>query len=359
MDEELLKRLAPLRARIDEIDQQVLALLSERARVATEVGEVKKHVDGPIWRPEREAQVIRSLQEASQGPLPAASIAAIWVEIMSACRALERRFVVAYLGPEGTFSEQAALAHFGQAIETQPCRTIDDVFRAVETQRADFGVVPVENSTEGSVTRTADLLLSTNARVSGERSLPIRHMLLNASGERGAIRKVCGHPQSLAQCQQWLAQNLPGVELESVNSNAEAARLASTDTALAAIASERAAQVWGLQIAQANIQDDPQNRTRFLVIGHLETWPSGRDKTSVVLAVPNRPGAVYRMLAPLAEHGVSMSRFESRPARTGQWEYYFYVDMEGHAGEAHVARALDALREYCAYYKLLGSYPVA
>ncbi len=358
MDEALLKQLAPLRARIDQIDREILTLLNERARTAQQVGDVKKHVDGPIWRPEREAQVIRALQDGNDGPLPEASVAAIWTQIMSACRALERRFAIAYLGPQGTFSEQAAREHFGAAIDAQPCASIDEVFRAVEAGRADFGVVPVENSTEGSVTRTLDLFLSSPVLISGERALPVRHNLMTRSGSLVGVTRVCAHPQALAQCQGWLSQHQPDLVREPVASNAEAARLASQDDSVAAIAGELAASAWGLQIVSRSIQDDSHNRTRFFVIGHLETWPSGRDKTSLILAVPNRPGAVFHMLAPLAENGVSMTRFESRPARTGQWEYYFYVDIEGHAQDPVVVRALEELKRQCAFFKVLGSYPL-
>ncbi|GAA4331546.1 prephenate dehydratase [Pigmentiphaga soli] len=357
MDDALMKKLVPLRERIDELDARILELLTERARTALQVGEAKQHVQGPVFRPEREAQVIRRLQQLNGGPLPASSVAAIWAEIMSACRALEQPARVAYLGPEGTYSEQAALEHFGHAIEPQPCASFDDVVRAVETGRADFGMVAVENSNEGAVNRTLDLLLTASVKVLGERSIDIRHCLMTRSGTLEGVTRVLAHPQALAQCRGWLTANHPGLACEPAASNAEAARLAAQDPSLAAIAGEQAARHWKLGIVAAGIQDDPHNRTRFLAIGQTDPGRSGRDKTSLILAVPNRAGAVYRMLAPLAENNVSMTRLESRPARTGEWEYYFYVDVEGHREDPNVAAALAALQQQAAFFKVLGSYP--
>jgi chorismate mutase/prephenate dehydratase len=359
MDDLLAQKLAPLRARIDEIDAEVFALLTERARTALAVGEVKQHVSGPVLRPEREAQVIRRLQDMNAGPLPASAIAAIWGEIMSACRALEEPAKVAYLGPQGTYSEVAALAHFGHAIETVPCVNFDEVFRAVEAGRADFGMVALENSNEGAVNRVLDLLLTSSAKVLGERSVPVHHCLMTRSGTLDGVQRVRAHPQALAQCQAWLSEHRPDLIRESASSNAEAARMAAEDPTVAAIASEQAAGLWNLRIVAPHIQDDPHNRTRFLAIGHIDTAPSGKDKTSLILAVPNEAGAVYEMLKPLADNGVSMTRFESRPARTGQWEYYFYVDIEGHQQDPRVATALAVLKSRAAFFKVLGSYPVA
>ncbi len=359
MDENLLNQLKPLRERIDAIDGEILGLLNERARTAQRVGEIKHHVDGPVLRPEREAQVIRRLQKENPGPMPALAVSAIWTEIMSGCRGLEKQGSVAYLGPEGTFSEQAAFAHFGQSVQGVPCASIDEVFRAVEAGRADFGMVPAENSTEGAVNRTLDLMLTTSVNIIGERALRIRHHLLTRDGTVGAATRVRAHPQALAQCQNWLTQNYPQLAREAVSSNAEGARQASQDPDIAAIAGEQAALSWELQAVASDIQDDPHNRTRFYAIGRLETWPSGRDKTSLILAVPNRAGAVYEMLKPLAENGVSMTRFESRPARTAEWEYFFYVDIEGHRQSPEVEAALATLKAQTAFFKVLGSYPAA
>ncbi|GAB3389108.1 MULTISPECIES: prephenate dehydratase [Massilia] len=350
-------KLLPLREQIDAIDAQILDLLSRRGKVAQQVGHVKAETNAPVFRPEREAQVLRGVAERNPGPLKDRDVQTIFREIMSSCRALEKRVTVAYLGPSGTFSEQAVYQQFGSAIETLPCVSIDEVFRATEAGTADFGVVPVENSSEGAINRTLDLLLATTTVISGEISIPVHHSLMSKTGSMDGVTVVCAHSQALAQCQVWLNQHHPGIERRAVASNAEAAILASQDPTVAAIASEMAGEQYQLGVVQAHIQDDPHNRTRFAVIGSLETGPSGRDRTAIVLAVPNKAGAVYNLLAPLARHGVSMTRFESRPARIGTWEYYFYVDVEGHVHDAAVARALAELKDNAAFFKVLGSYP--
>ncbi|HAV35093.1 MAG TPA: chorismate mutase [Massilia sp.] len=351
-------KLKPLREQIDAIDAQILDLLSRRGRLAQEVGHVKAETDAPVFRPEREAQVLRGVAERNGGPLNSHDLQTIFREVMSACRALEKRVTVAYLGPAGTFSEQAVYQQFGRAVEGLPCASIDEVFRAAEAGTADFGVVPVENSSEGAVNRTLDLMLATTTVISGEVSIPVHHSLMSKSGGMDGVKLICAHSQALAQCQVWLNLHYPNIERRAVASNAEAALQASRDPAIAAIASEMAGEQYGLGVVQAHIQDDPHNRTRFVVIGQHATTPSGKDRTSLVLAVPNRAGAVYNLLAPLAKHGVSMSRFESRPARTGAWEYYFYVDIEGHRQDPAVASALAELQHNAAFFKLLGSYPV-
>jgi chorismate mutase/prephenate dehydratase len=359
MADTLEDRLLPLRQRIDSIDEQILDLLNQRARTAQQVGEVKQDfdVDGPVLKPEREAMVIRRLQALNHGPFTPQAVDAVWTQIISTCRGLERVLTVAYLGPNGSFSEQAALEHFGHAVTRVPCDSFDEVFRAVEAGQADVGMVPVENSTEGAVNRTLDLLLNSPLRVLGERSIKIHHNLLTQSGSLDGVTRVMAHPQALAQCQQWLTRHQPDLARDAASSNAEAARIASTDPAVAAIAGLTAASAWNLQVVASGIQDDPQNRTRFLAIGHIETLATGNDKTSIILAVPNRSGAVYEMLAPLAGNGVSMTRLESRPARTGQWEYYFYIDLLGHRNEPDVAKALSELKKQVAFFKVLGSYP--
>ncbi|TFW16891.1 prephenate dehydratase [Massilia arenosa] len=352
-------KLKPLRDQIDAIDAQILDLLNQRAKVAQEVGHVKAETRAPVFRPEREAQVLRGVAERNPGPMGGREVQTIFREIMSACRSLEKRVTVAYLGPSGTFSEQAVFQQFGSAIETLPCVSIDEVFRAAEAGTADFGVVPVENSSEGAINRTLDLLLATTTVISGEVSIAVHHSLMTKTGTMDGVKIVCAHSQALAQCQVYLNLHYPHVERRAVASNGEAARLASEDASIAAIASEMAGEQYRLGVVQAHIQDDPHNRTRFAVIGHLHTNPSGDDHTSLVLAVPNKAGAVYNLLAPLATHGVSMTRFESRPARIGTWEYYFYVDVEGHVQDAHVARALEELKHNAAFFKILGSYPVS
>jgi chorismate mutase / prephenate dehydratase len=354
--------LESLRGRIDALDRELLALLNRRAEVASAIGALKRAEGSPAFRPEREAAVIDALKRINAGPLPQDSVAPIWREIMSACRALETPTRVAYLGPAGTFSELAALGYFGSSIVKLPCANADEVFHATSAGAADFGIVPVENSSEGVVTRSLDLFLTTPLTIVGETSLYVRHNLLRKTDSLDAIAAVCAHPQALAQCHAWLSHHLPGVERRPVASNAEGARQAGLDGSLAALASERAASEYGLFVVAPAIQDDAHNRTRFAVVAHPDTHPapkaSGHDCTSLVVSVANRPGAVHDMLQPLKAHGVSMTRFESRPARSGQWEYYFYVDLEGHPDQPNVALALQELRETCAFFKLLGTYPV-
>lgn len=353
------QRLAPLRAQIDAIDQELLELISKRARAAQEVGHIKNASSAPIFRPERENQVIENVLQKNPGPLLAEGLASIWREIMSACRALESKQTIAYLGPTGTFSEQAAHQFFGQSISGLPCVSLDEVFKAVEKGAATFGVVPVENSSEGAVSRTLDLLLESPLQISGEVVLPIRHHLLTKHGSLDSVKMVCAHAQALAQCQQWLSVHAPQLQRQAVSSNAEAARMASKDSSIAAIAGDPAQLAYGLQIVSAQIQDDPNNRTRFVVIGQYACQPCGQDQTSLVLSVANQPGAVHHLLGPLAKHGVSMTRFESRPTRKGSWEYHFYIDIEGHTSDAMVATAIAELKAIAAFYKNLGSYPRA
>lgn len=353
------QKLLPLRQKIDDIDAQILVLLNSRAQLAQEVGHVKAETNAPVFRPEREAQVLRSVADRNPGPLQSGDVQTIFREIMSACRALEKRVTVAYLGPVGTFSEQAVYQQFGHAVDGLPCASIDEVFRAAEAGTADFGVVPIENSSEGVINRTLDLLLQTTLRISGEVAIPVHHSLMTKDGTADHVTRICAHSQALAQCNAWLNQHYPNIERLAVASNAEAARMASEDPTVAGIAGELAAQTYGLQIVSAHIQDDPHNRTRFAVVGRLHTTPSGKDQTSLVLSVPNKAGAVYSLLSPLANHGVSMSRFESRPARMGAWEYYFYVDVEGHEQDEKVAKALTELKQNAAFFKLLGSYPLS
>ncbi len=358
--------LLGLRERIDVLDRELLALLNRRAALAQEVGELKKRDGSPVFRPEREAQVIDGLVAANPGPLQSGAVASIWREIMSACRALELPLRVAYLGPAGTFSEEATLGYFGSSIVRVPCANLDEVFRRASAGAADFGVVPIENSTEGVVARALDLLLNSPLTIVGETSLFVRHNLLRRLDSLEGIAAVLAHPQALAQCHEWLTAHLPGVERRPVASNAEGARLAALDPALAGIASTRAGSEFGLHVVAPAIQDDPGNRTRFVVIGLPASRPqhkpqsgaTGHDCISLVVSVPNRPGAVHDLLVPLKKHGVSMSRFESRPARSGQWEYYFYIDVVGHPAQPAVAAALEELRAACAFFKLLGSYPV-
>ncbi|KQW64550.1 prephenate dehydratase [Variovorax sp. Root411] len=354
--------LADLRVQIDSLDQQLLSLLNERAHVAELVGEVKKREGTPFFRPDRVAQVIEKMKKSNGGPLKDLHVAAIWREIMSACLALESPQRVAVLGPEGTFCEQAAIEYFGGAADLIYCASFDEVFHATAAGSAQYGVVGVENSTEGVVTRSLDLFLHSPTHVVGEVSLLVRHHLLRSSNSLEGVEAVLAHPQALAQCQTWLSKHLPNAERRAVSSNAEGARLAATNPAWAALAGERAATRFGLHIVAHAIQDDSYNRTRFSVICLPQTLAmppaSGRDCTSLIVSVPNRPGAVHDLLVPLKANNVSMTRFESRPARTGQWEYYFYIDLDGHPSQPNVAAALAELRGLCAFYKVLGAYPV-
>ena len=347
-----------LRASIDKIDDGILEALNERAKLARAIGTLKV---GQAYRPEREAQVLRRIKERNPGPLSGETAALLFREIMSACLALERPITVAYLGPKGTFSERAALKHFGAAAEAVPTSSIDEVFRAVESGGADFGIVPVENSTEGAVGRSLDLMPQTPIKVCGEVVVRIHHHLMSMMQPRALdeIRRVFSHGQSLAQCHEWLNVNLPRAERVAVSSNAEAARRAASEEGSAAVAGEMAAEHYGLAILASNIEDEPNNTTRFLILGNYEPKPSGRDKTSLVLSAKNRAGAVYEMLTPFASRGVSMTKFESRPSKVAVWEYLFFIDIEGHRSDPNVAAAIGELEKIAGYLKVLGSYPVA
>ena len=350
--------LSRLREAIDRVDERLLEALNERARLARAVGSLKV---GQAYRPEREAQVLRRIKELNGGPLSGETVALIFREIMSACLALERPITVAYLGPRGTFSERAALKHFGLAAEPLPSSSIDEVFRSVESGTADFGVVPVENSTEGAVGRSLDLMPQTPMNVCGEVVVRIHHNLMAKVPPRevSEIRRVFSHGQSLGQCHEWLNANLPHAERVAVASNAEAARRAAEEPQSAAVAGEMAAAHYGLTVLHANIEDEPNNTTRFLILGDYRPAPSGRDKPSLVLSARNRAGAVYEMLTPFARRGVSMTKFESRPSRVALWEYLFFVDIEGHRDDPQVAEALEEVGRIAGYMKVLGSYPVA
>lgn len=350
-------KLRGLRVRIDALDERLVKLLSARARLAQRVGALKQGVG--VYRPEREAQILRRVAALNPGPLTASSVQQIYVEIMSACRALEDRMSVAFLGPAGTYSEEAARKHFGFATPLVSCASIDEVFRQLEAGTTGYAIVPVENSTEGAVGRTLDLLLITRSKICGEVLLPVHQCLLSKAKGTAAIRKVYSHTQSLAQCQRWLARHLPDVERVPVVSNAEAARLAASDRRAAALAGKAAGKLYGLNALARNVEDEPNNTTRFLVLAAEDAPASGADKTSLVLATRNVPGAIHELLTPLAAHRVGMTKLESRPARTGLWEYVFYVDVEGHRSESRVDKALAELEAKASFFKNLGSYPAA
>ena len=354
------QKLEELRSRIDVLDQQIQDLINERAACARDVASVKlaENKDAHFYRPEREAEILRKISERNQGPMPAEEMVRLFREIMSACLALEKPLEIAYLGPQGTFTQAAAQKQFGHSVNTLAMDGIDDVFREVEAGAADYGVVPVENSTEGVISHTLDLFQGSTLSVCGEVELRIHHHLLVKNSEV-KIDRVLAHQQALAQCRGWLDVNLPHAEHIAVSSNAEAARMASEELAAAAIASDTAAELYGLTILERNIEDKPDNSTRFLVIGRQEVLPSGNDKTSLLISVQNKPGSLYRLLKPMAEHDVSMTRIESRPSRQQMWEYVFYIDVEGHRDDTSVAKALEALKQEAFVVKVLGSYPKA
>ncbi len=348
-----------LRERIDALDEQIQALIAERARCALQVGALKQAAGttGNFYRPEREAEVLRRVIETNQGPLSNEEMARLFREIMSACLALEEPLKIAFLGPEGTFTQAAALKHFGKSIHSIPLRAIDEVFREVEAGSADYGVVPVENSTEGVVNHTLDMFLQSPLRICGEVQMRINHHLITRALELKSVRRVYSHRQSLAQCREWLDANLPRVEQVEVGSNGEAALRVREEPDAAAIAGQCAADIYQLPTLVRNIEDEPNNTTRFLIIGAQPIQPSGDDKTALLVASLNRPGALFKLLEPLARNNVSMNRIESRPSRRGMWDYVFFIDLDGHAQDEPVAKALAELREQASLFRVLGSYP--
>ncbi len=353
--------IAALRARIDALDAQWQTLMNQRAQLAHEIAGHKRAAGEQVdyYRAEREAEVLQLARARNTGPLADGAVLHLFRELMSACRALEGPLCVAFLGPEGTFSQQASIKHFGSAIEVAPQAGLAEVFRAVESGAAHYGVVPVENSSEGAVSLALDCLMQTSLKVCGEIELRVQQQLLSRAATLAGVRRVYSHQQSLAQCRGWLERHLPCIERVAVVSNAEAARLAAGEPDSAAIAGQLAAEQYQLPVLVANIEDDPTNTTRFLVIGSQAVPPSGRDKTSLLLSVRNQPGALHRLLAPLAEHAISMTRIESRPSRRGAWDYVFFIDIEGHAREPHIAGVIETLRQEAAFVKVLGSYPQA
>lgn len=352
--------LKNLRTRIDAIDVRLQALITRRARLAQQVATVKRaRSTGPAlyYRPEREAEVLRKVRARHEGPLTERDMTRLFREIMSACLAAEGPLVVAFLGPAGTYTEQAAFKHFGKAVTASPCSSIDAVFQAVESGSAGFGIVPVENSAEGAVTYTLDRFVQSPLRICGEVELRVRHALLGHEG--AAVRTIVAHPQALAQCRRWLDQHFPKARRVACASNGEAAERAARQRGLAAIASRTTAAVYGLDLLATGIEDEPNNTTRFLVIGEQDPGRTGTDKTTLLLGAANRPGALAALLRPLARRNISMSRIESRPARQGLWEYVFFLDIEGHVLDAPIAEALRELEREVAFFKWLGSYPRA
>ncbi|HKE44621.1 MAG TPA: prephenate dehydratase [Steroidobacteraceae bacterium] len=355
--------LEELRGSIDAVDARIHELLSERARLAREAG-ISKHQDGhtvDYYRPEREAQVLRLALERNKGPLRNEEVLRLFREIMSACLAQEDPLKVGFLGPEGTFTQAAVHKHFGHSVRALALATIDEVFHEVEAGVADFGVVPIENSTEGTVNNTLDRFLASPARICGEVELRIHQYLMGRMDSLADIERVCSHQQSLAQCRAWLAEYLPNAERVAVSSNAEGARRARDEKGTAAIAGEAAAEVYDLKVLVAQIEDRPDNTTRFLVVGRKAFRPSGKDKTTLLVSAAHteRPGALYRLLEPLAKAAINVTRIESRPSQRRKWDYVFFLDVEGHAEDRKLAKALTQLKRRASLFRVLGSYPQA
>jgi chorismate mutase / prephenate dehydratase len=351
--------LGDWRSRIDDLDDQILNLLNQRAEAALHIGDLKRRQDAPSYVPEREAEILRRLLTQNPGPLTAETVRAVWTEILSGCRALESPLTIAYLGPPATFTHQAALQRFGASAEYRPVRTIVDVFEEVERGAARYGVVPVENTTEGAVNVTLDRLIESSAMICGELALDIAQYLLSHAPTLGEVKRVLSHPQGLAQCRQWLDVNLPDVPRTEVPSTAGAAEIAAGDRSAAAIASELAGRLYGVPVLRARIEDNAHNSTRFLVIGREPAGPTGRDKTSILFAMRNEPGTLHRILEPLARLGLNLTKIESRPAKGRPWEYVIFVDLEGHRESAPVASALAEMGERTLFLRVLGSYPAA
>ena len=357
--------IVKLRERIDALDEQLLELFNQRAGCAVEVARVKRELnedpENPIefFRPEREAQIMKRLKALNEGPLSDQEVARLIREVMSACLALEQPLKIAYLGPEGTFTQTAALKHFGHSVSTAPMSSIPDVFAAVESGQSNYGLVPVENSTEGVISHTLDMFIDSSLRVCGEVEIPINHYLASKSEDVSMIRHIYSHQQSFAQCRRWLDQNFSDVERIPVSSNAEAARLAASEDGAAAICGLPAVEIFGLKVCYENIEDLSDNTTRFVVIGKQDVAPSGNDKTSLLISTKNIPGALLGLLQPLADHGISMNKIESRPAQGYKWAYVFFIDVDGHQDDTNVINALNELKQQAALFKILGSYPKA
>jgi len=352
-------RQADLRAEIDRLDREIQALVNRRAAQVLEVARLKETNGGPFYRPEREAQILQRVAERNEGPFPEDDMVRIFREIMSSCLALERRLRVAYLGPEASFTHAAVQVHFGHAVEEVPVATIGEVFRAVDADQADYGVVPIENSTEGAVNATLDNLRQSPLQVCGEVAMRVEHHLMSHADSIAGVERLYLHPQTRAQCREWLTAHMIGAEWVEMPSNAEAARRAAAEPSAAAVAGAAAADHYGLPILAHGIEDDPENTTRFVVVGKEAAGPSGNDKTSILVSGPNRPGSLLQMLEPFSEGAVNLTKIVSRPAPEALWDYVFFLDLEGHCQDEAVSQALEGVRARGGAVKVLGCYPRA
>jgi len=357
MSEEIKK----IRKNIDSIDNEILELLNKRASQAINISKEKQKSDKSdnFYNAEREAQVLRRIKENNDGPLSDQVISRLYQEIMSACLSLEAPLRVSYLGPKGTYTQAATQSHFGNSILSVPQPSVEDVFSSVEKRESHYGVVPVENSTQGIVSSTLDMFMNSSLRISGEIEIAIHHNLLSKEKKITNINKVYAHPQSFSQCKMWLEKNCPNSEKINASSNAEAALIAAKEKNAAAIASEIAADIYDLQILNKNLEDNFNNSTRFLVIGDRDTEPSGSDKTTIIVSTKNDAGALHNLLEPLSKHKVSMTRIESRPSKNNNWEYLFYLDLDGHIKDESLKKASKEIKKEASLYRFLGSYPTA
>jgi chorismate mutase/prephenate dehydratase len=351
--------LEDLRKRIDEIDKKILEFLNERAKTAIQISKLKQENSFNVYDPAREREIERKIKKANLGPLSQTSVISIFKEIISACRSIQTPIKVAYLGPDGTFSHQAAFHEFGGSAKFKPCRSIEEVFEEVEKERVSFGIVPVENSLEGSVSVVLDRFLRSDLQISSELFEKISHFLISKTGDIKDIKIVASHPQALGQCRKWLSEHLKRVEYLETPSTASASKLASRDKKIAAVASEFSASIYKLKIVERQIEDGPGNTTRFWVIGKEYTRPTGADKTSIVFSLKDEPGTLYKALAPFSQAGINLTKIESRPSKERPWEYVFFVDFEGHAYSEKTGVLLSKVKESCVFLKVLGSYPAS
>lgn len=353
------RKLENLRSKVDRIDQEILQGLNERSRIVLEIGRVKEKTHKEVYAPLREKKVLDRLAKANRGPFPNHALRAVFQEILSASRSLQSPLKISYLGPQASFTNLAALKHFGRSTELVPEASLSKVFDAIEHDRAAGGVVPIENTTEGVVGATLDRFIDSTLSIQGEITLPVSHHLMARGGNLGSIRKLYSHPQAIAQCRNWLDENLPNAPVLEVESTARAAERAAEEIGSAAVAGEHAAEIYGLKILRRHIEDNPNNMTRFLIIGKKSPPRSGHDKTSILFSVKDEVGILYRMLEPFYRNHINLSKIESRPLKKKAWEYIFFLDMDGHAEDRRVREAIRNLEKRCRFLKVLGSYPKA